>query len=103
VNQSPPTRNTRLSIAARNALKPVFGEATAATIEKQVEAGMLSLADLDHYGEMGEGTSKGVVSVIFGPGNPQEIALACVEQSARSRDCGEERRGRTGGVAARRG
>lgn len=74
--QQPPTRNTRLSLAARNALKPLLGEETASTIEKQVEAGMLTLADLDRLGEKGEGISKGVVSVVFGTGNPQEIALA---------------------------
>lgn len=81
--QQPPTRNTRLSIAARNALKAVVGEATAATIEKQVEAGMLTLADLDGLGNTGEGISKGVVSVVFGTGNPQEIALAFVSSNAR--------------------
>jgi hypothetical protein len=81
--QQPPSRNTRLSIAARNALKPVFGEATAATIEKQVETGMLTLADLDGLGNKAEGISKGVVSVIFGTSNPQEIALAFLSSAAR--------------------
>ncbi len=73
--QQPPTRNTRLSIIARNALKPILGEETTATIEKQVEAGKLMLADLDTLAEKGEGITKGVVAVIFATGNPQEIAL----------------------------
>lgn len=65
--QQPPMRNTRLSIIARNALKPILGEETASSIEKQVEAGKLTLADLDALAEKGEGITKGVVSVIFGP------------------------------------
>ncbi len=32
--QQPPIRNTRLSIIARNALKPILGEETAVSIEK---------------------------------------------------------------------
>src|SRR6516225_6165253 len=45
--QQPPNRNTRLSLVARNALRPLRGEANAAEVEKQVEAGKLSLSDLD--------------------------------------------------------
>ncbi|MBD0371450.1 MAG: PglZ domain-containing protein [Pyrinomonadaceae bacterium] len=74
--QQPPARNTRLSVIARNALKPIVGEDTAASIEKQVEAGKLTLADLDALAEKGEGITRGVVSVIFGAGNPQEVALS---------------------------
>jgi len=36
---------------ARNALRPLRGDANAAEIEKQVEAGKLTLADLDVIGE----------------------------------------------------
>lgn len=74
--QQPPARNTRLSIIARNALKPILGEDITAAIEKQVEAGKLTLADLDTLAEKGEGITKGVVAVIFATGNPQEVALA---------------------------
>jgi len=73
--QQPPTRNTRLSLLARNALRPVIGEANAAAIEKQVESGKLSLNDLDLLGEQGEGITRGVVAVIFSSSNPQDIAL----------------------------
>src|SRR5437667_424644 len=45
--QQPPSCNTRLSVVARNALKPILGEDRVAEIEKQVEAGKLSLADLN--------------------------------------------------------
>ena len=74
--QQPPFRNTRLSLMARNALKQMLGDETAETIEKQVEDGKLDLADLDALAEQGEGISKGVVAVVFGTTNPQEIALS---------------------------
>ncbi len=73
--QQPPARNTRLSLVARNALRPLRGEANAADIEKQVDAGKLSLADLD---KIGEKKDSGVLSLIFGTGNPQEAALSFV-------------------------
>ncbi|MEW6211430.1 MAG: PglZ domain-containing protein [Acidobacteriota bacterium] len=95
--QQPPTRNTRLSLVARNALKSLMGEETAATIEKQVEDGMLTLADLDRLGEKGEGISKGVVSVIFGTGSPQEIALALL--SSRKHDAAIEAKKAQGELA----
>ncbi len=74
--QQPPTRNTRLSIVARNALKPSLGEETAGDVEKQVEAGRLTLADLNALAQKGGEISSGVVSIIFGTGNPQEVALS---------------------------
>jgi len=70
--QQPPNRNTRLSLVARNALRPNRGDTGAADIEKQVEAGKLNLADLDAIGEKKD---SGVLSLIFGTGNPQEVAL----------------------------
>src|SRR5271157_3484924 len=73
--QQPPNRNTRLSLVARNALRPVRGDANAAEIEKQVEAGKLNLADLDAIGEKKD---SGVLSLIFGTSNAQEAALSFV-------------------------
>lgn len=64
-----------LSLVGREALKPVFGEKQAAQIEKQIEAGKLTLRDLDNLAEHGEGITKGVVSVIFGNGAMQDVAL----------------------------
>jgi hypothetical protein len=69
----PPSRNTRLSLVARRALAPILGDAQAAEIEKQVEAGKLTLADLDRLADVGPG---GVVSVLFGTGLAHEVALA---------------------------
>src|SRR5205085_8218618 len=51
--QQPPNRNTRLALIARNALKPILGEETATEIEKQVESGKLSLADLNTLADKG--------------------------------------------------
>ena len=68
--QQPPACNTRLSVVARNALKPILGEDQVAEIERQVEAGQLSLA------EQGIDISTGVVKLIFGTANPQDVALA---------------------------
>ena len=76
--QQPPNRNTRLSLVARNALRPLRGDANAAEIEKQVEAGKLSLADLDAIGEKKD---SGVLSLIFGTSNAQEAALSFVASS----------------------
>src|SRR5258707_230835 len=63
-------------LVARNALKSPLGDENAAEVEKQVEAGKLSLADVDALGSKGQEFSKGVVSIVFGSGNPQEVALA---------------------------
>jgi hypothetical protein len=76
--QQPPTRNTRLSLVARNALKPHMTDEAITTFEKQIEDSKLTLADLENLAERSEGISNGVVSLIFGTGNPQEVALAFV-------------------------
>jgi hypothetical protein len=69
--QQPPTRNTRLAIVARNALRSILGDETAAEIEKQVDAGKLSLADLNALADKGKDISTGVLSLIFGTSHPQ--------------------------------
>lgn len=74
--QQPPIRNTRLAVVARNALKGILGDETAAQVEKQTEAGRLTLADLNALADKGGDISKGVLTLIFGTGNPQEVALA---------------------------
>jgi len=78
-SQQPPTRNTRLAIVARNALKGILGDDAAAHVEKQTEAGRLTLADLDALAEKGSEISRGVIALIFGTGNPQEIALSFLD------------------------
>jgi hypothetical protein len=79
--QQPPHRNTRLAIVARNALKTLLGDETAAEIAKQVEAGKLSLADLNALAEKGKDISTGLLSLIFGTAHPHEVALAFLNSS----------------------
>ncbi len=77
--QQPPARNTRLAVVARNALKGVLGDETAANVEKQTEAGKLTLSDLNALADKGGEISKGVIALIFGTGNPQEVALSFLD------------------------
>lgn len=84
--QQPPARNTRLAVVARNALRGILGDETAAEVEKQAEAGRLTLADLDALAAKGGEVSKGVLTLIFGMGNPQEIALAFLAGDERDED-----------------
>jgi hypothetical protein len=51
--QQPPSRNTRLAVIARNTLKTILSDEKVADIEKQVEAGQLTLAELDDIAETG--------------------------------------------------
>ena len=74
--QRSPACNTRLSVVARNALSPILGEEQVAEIERQVDAGKLTLADLNSLADKGRDISTGVLSLIFGTANPQEVALA---------------------------
>ena len=73
--QQPPNRNTRLAVVARNALNPLLGNDQVAEIETQVESGKLTLADLNALADKGN-VSSGVLTLIFGSANPQEVALA---------------------------
>ncbi len=77
--QQPPARNTRLAVVARNALKGILGEESAGQVEKQTEAGKLTLSDLNALAEKGGEISKGVIALIFGTGNPQEVVLAFLD------------------------
>lgn len=72
--QHPWQRNTRLSVVARSALRPILGEEAVASVEKQIDAGQLSLRDLDRLAEDKGG--KGVISILFGTGDPKQIATA---------------------------
>ncbi len=64
--QQPPACNTRLSVVARNALRPILGEEQVTEIEKQIDSGKLSLADLDSLADKGKDISTGVLALIFG-------------------------------------
>ena len=74
--QQPPSRNTRLSIIARNALRQVMHEDIVASIERQVEEGKLTLAELDALGEKAGDGVGGVIVTIYESNVPHEVALA---------------------------
>src|SRR5205085_8300047 len=95
--QQPPSCNTRLSVVARNALKPILGEDQVIEIERQVESGKLSLADLDSLADKGKDISTGVLALVFGSANPQEVGLAFLhsddyDQEIGKKQCGKELR-----------
>ena len=73
--QQPPNRNTRLAIVARNALKPILGEEIAAEVEKQVEAGKLSLADVNALARRAKTSPLACWPWCSVVANPQEVAL----------------------------
>ena len=52
--QQPPACNTRLSVVGRNALKLILGEDQVGEIERQIESGKLTLADLNYLDEKGK-------------------------------------------------
>ena len=88
--QQPPACNTRLSVVARNALKPILGEDQVAEIERQAEAGVLSLADLNSLARRGKDISTGVLTLIFGSANPQEVALAFLHGARHDEEIGKK-------------
>jgi hypothetical protein len=92
--QQPPACNTRLSVVARNALKPILGEDQVAEIERQVEAGKLSLADLNSLAEQGIDISTGVLKLIFGTANPQEVALSFLHDDHQDEEVAKKEAGK---------
>jgi hypothetical protein len=80
--QQPPACNTRLSVVGRNALRPILGDDQVGEIERQVEAGKLSLRDLDSLADKGKDISTGLLTLIFGSANPQDVALAFLSSEA---------------------
>lgn len=73
--QQPPEQNTALAAVARKGLVAVVPAARLEEIVEQVEAGHLSLVELDALAEKGAEALTGVIATIFGSGNPQEVAL----------------------------
>ena len=73
--QQPPERNTALDAVAHRALELVFPPAAVEEIVGQVEAGQLSLAELDDLVEKRVEAQTGVVVTLFGTGNAAEVAL----------------------------
>lgn len=81
-SQQPPERNTALAAVARQALSTVFPPAAVEEVVGQVEAGQLSLAELDQLAEKGAEAQTGAVAVIFGSGNISEVAIRFLADTA---------------------
>jgi len=88
--QQPPSCNTRLSVVARNSLTPILGEDQVAEIERQVDSGKLSLADLNSLADQGKDISTGVLMLMFGTANPQEVALAFLNSDQYDEEVGKK-------------
>ena len=73
--QQPPEQNTALHVVARRALDAVFPAAKREEIVGEVEAGKLSLAELDQIADRGRQEDVGAIGVIFETGIPAEVAL----------------------------
>ena len=69
------SQNTRLAIVTRLALETILPAATLETLLKDVEAGKLSLAEIEKLAERGQSALMGALSLIFHTSNSQEIAL----------------------------
>jgi len=80
--QQPPEQNTALAAVARRSLGAVFPPAALEEIVAQVEAGQLSLAELDQLAEKGAEAQTGAVAVIFGTGNVSQVALRFLSDPA---------------------
>jgi len=87
--QIPPERNTRLSAVARTALlghPETWTVESANEIAQQIDAGQIgSLDEADRVAEKGA-ESAGVIPLIFGTGNPHEVALQVVGSDDHDKD-----------------
>jgi len=77
-NQQPQECNTALAFVARRALESIFPAVRLEALLSQIEEGQLSLAELDQEAERIIEQQAGVLKIIFGTGNPAEIALRFV-------------------------
>lgn len=80
-------RNTRLSVVAKGALREALATESLVAMEKEVEAGKLSLADLDRGG------TPGVLALLFGKSEPAHIALALLDSTRYDAEIGAKRTG----------
>jgi hypothetical protein len=82
--QQPPACNTRLSLVARNSLKPILGEDQVVEIERQVEAGKLSLADLDSLADKGKDISTSSTTRKSARKKPRRNCATCCKSASTS-------------------
>ncbi|MAT42171.1 MAG: hypothetical protein CL609_07500 [Anaerolineaceae bacterium] len=73
--RQPPEQNSSLAYIARQALSQLFPPAAVEETVSQVEAGQLTLSELDRLTEKGVEGQAGVINAIFDTGNANEVAL----------------------------
>jgi hypothetical protein len=73
--QSPWQRNTRLAVVTRMALKGILDESDLEDIEKKIDAGSLSLRDLDRIADTTSRVNLDVLYLIYDSRNPSDITL----------------------------
>jgi len=73
--QQPPEQNSALAAVARRALAAVLPPAAVEKLVGQVEAGQLSLVELDELAETGIQALTGVIATVFGSGNVSDVAI----------------------------
>ena len=73
--KQPSEQNTALATVARRALAQICPPATVAQVVGEVEAGKLSLQELDDLAEQHQEMQTGVLLTLFGSGNAAEIAI----------------------------
>lgn len=71
----PGRQNTRLAIVARHALENILPATALEKILSDVEAGKLSLTEIESLAERGQDSLMGALSLIFQSANAQDIAL----------------------------
>jgi len=76
--QNPVTRNTRLSVIARAALKSSFNVDAIENIVKRIDVGKLSLVELDKLADQGAGIAREALTLIFAGKPDEETALLFV-------------------------
>lgn len=76
--QHPWQRNTGLAVITRNALKNTFSEEQLKALSKQIESGQIaSLEEVEAaFERVRESVAPGVLTLIFGTSNPEDIAFA---------------------------
>ncbi len=89
--QQPPGRNTRLAVVACAALNPILPPGMVEGLVSQVEAGTLSLDELDRVAEDYTGKAIGALSLIFGSTSPEEIALCFLTADAHDKKLVEKK------------
>ncbi|WP_319580753.1 PglZ domain-containing protein [uncultured Methanospirillum sp.] len=84
--QHPWERNTRLSVMARQVLKNHLSEQEMSDIEAKIEAGKLTLSDIDIMAESVRPSLPEALTLVFRTKSPQETLLSFITDESRDTD-----------------